>query len=326
MLISRRELLAGFARCLVAGGAAGWGFRENEARLLGLVGGSPDPGDTVEAARRFRGVTLNVGWETGLQAQEPLRFSGPLWHSLTGIHINVVELGMPQDQFRRIMQDHHAGAGELDCMTVAPAFLPDLVDAGALEPLDPYQRAHGADSDEADLLPQYANLGDWSGRRYGLFDDGDALLLFYRRDLFESERNRRAFEQEHGHPLGDPRSYDWSAFVDAARFFTTRLAPHGYGLAPFARDLRWGWFQTMLRVARGRFFNPETMDAALAEEPRCGPWSAWPSCATSCRHSPATHPPWTWSSPPISPAAPPWPRSGRPWDGGPRSTGRSTRG
>ena len=51
----------------------------------------------VHAARRFAGTTLNVGWETGDQAQDPLRFSGPLWERLTGVRINVVELGIPVD-------------------------------------------------------------------------------------------------------------------------------------------------------------------------------------------------------------------------------------
>ena len=71
-----------------------------------LVSASPPAGAqnsaerAVEAAKQFAGITLNVTWEAGLQANDPLNFSGPMWEELTGIKINVV--GLELDEVRTI--------------------------------------------------------------------------------------------------------------------------------------------------------------------------------------------------------------------------------
>lgn len=252
-MLTRREFLLG-GSALLAGGVVS----ACKKRLLPAQGATSAE-RAVNAARRFAGTTLNVGWEAGPQAQDIIRFSGPRWEQLTGIRINLVELGVPTDAFRRLMAEHRAGTGALDCASVAPSWIPDLLQAGALEPLDDYLAHYDPKAGLEDYLPLYRSLGIWNGRTYGLFDDGDTILLYYRRDLFEDSSNRRVFAARFGRPLGDPRSYDWRQFLDAARFFTEQGAPHLYGMAPFNRDLLWAWFQAFLRVNGGRFFDPSTM-------------------------------------------------------------------
>ena len=46
----------------------------------------------VDAAKKYAGVTLTIEYQAGLQAQDPINFSGPLWEKLTGIKIKVVEV------------------------------------------------------------------------------------------------------------------------------------------------------------------------------------------------------------------------------------------
>jgi multiple sugar transport system substrate-binding protein len=190
-----------------------------------------------------------------------------MWERLTGIRINVVELGSPTDLFRRVMAEHQARTGALDCAMIAPAWVPSLLEAGALEPLDEYVSHYMVPSDLDDFLPLYRSLGQWNGRRYGLFDDGDTLLLYYRRDLFSDAANQREFAERFGKPLADPRSYDWQQFLDAASFFTHKFAPNLYGMAPFTRWLRWGWFQGLLRVNGGEFFDRVTMTPGINAAP-----------------------------------------------------------
>lgn len=221
----------------------------------------------MNAARRFSGSTLNVAWESGFQALDPLRFGGPEWERLTGVRINVVQLGFLADQYRRITAEHQARTGALDCGGIVPSWLPDFVAGGVLEPLDPYVEHYMIAPDLADYLPIYQSLGIFDGRRYGLFDDGDVLLLYYRRDLFEDEANQREFAARHGRPLGDPRTYDWRQFLDVARFFTERHSPRLYGFGPFTRDLHWGWFEALLRMNGGQFFDRATMQPGVNAEP-----------------------------------------------------------
>jgi multiple sugar transport system substrate-binding protein len=263
-MASRRQLLA---TASWAAAALAAGCRRSERRAFAPAEGASSDVRAVNAAKRFAGTTLNVGWETGPQSQDLLQWSGPLWERLTGIHVNVVELGSPIDAFRRMVAEHRAGAGGLDLGMVAPGWMPDLLLEDALEQLDGYIDHFGLPADVQDMLPLYRTLGAWNGRRFGLFDDGDVLLLYYRRDLFEDPANQRDFAAQFGRPLGTPRGYDWQQFMDAARFFSERGGQRLYGLAPFNRDLRWGWFQARLRRNGGRFFDPATMKPGVDEEP-----------------------------------------------------------
>jgi multiple sugar transport system substrate-binding protein len=91
----------------------------------------------VEAAKQYAGTTLNITWEAGLQALDPLNFSGPKWEELTGIKINVVEVPI-NELFTKTLAEHRAGTGAYDMLNVVPAWIPDLAEAGVLEPLDGY--------------------------------------------------------------------------------------------------------------------------------------------------------------------------------------------
>jgi len=92
----------------------------------------------VEAAKKIcAGKTITIVWEAGLQSLDPLNFSGPLWEKETGCKIKVVEVPTAE-MFTKIMQDYRAGSGAYDALNVIPAWMPDLVQAGALEQLDKY--------------------------------------------------------------------------------------------------------------------------------------------------------------------------------------------
>ena len=56
----------------------------------------------------------------GLQANDPKLVWGPEWEELTGIKINVVELDYP-DLFTKGLQEHIAGSGAHDILTITPA-------------------------------------------------------------------------------------------------------------------------------------------------------------------------------------------------------------
>jgi multiple sugar transport system substrate-binding protein len=68
-----------------------------QAQALAVKASTEGPADgsayrAVQAAKQYGGVTLNMTYESGLQALDPRNFSGPLWEQLTGIKSNVVEL------------------------------------------------------------------------------------------------------------------------------------------------------------------------------------------------------------------------------------------
>src|SRR5579859_1412241 len=86
----------------------------------------------VEEAKKYAGLTLTIEYQAGLQALDPLNYSGPMWEKLTGIKTKVVEVPLAE-VFSKIMLDYRSGGGSFDVVDVVPAWMPDLAQAGVLE-------------------------------------------------------------------------------------------------------------------------------------------------------------------------------------------------
>src|SRR3954464_6822628 len=152
----------------------------------------------VQEAQKYKGTTVNIVWEAGLQALDPLNFSGPKWEQLTGIHVNVVEVPT-EEMFTKIMQDYRGGAGGYDALNVVPSWMPDLAAAGALEVLDPYVDKYGYREELQDIAPTYRdNQMTVDGKIFGFPDDGDVFVLYYRKDIFDDQTNKDAFKTKFG--------------------------------------------------------------------------------------------------------------------------------
>src|SRR5690348_17036088 len=91
----------------------------------------------IHAAKKIcSGRTITIVWEAGLQSLDPVKFSGPQWERLTGCKLKVVEVNI-SELFTKIMQEYRGGTAAYDVLDVIPSWMPDLAQAGALEPLDP---------------------------------------------------------------------------------------------------------------------------------------------------------------------------------------------
>lgn len=216
----------------------------------------------VEAAKQYSGTTLNITWEAGLQALDPLNFSGPKWEELTGIKINVVESPI-QELFTKTLAEHRAGSGAYDLLNVVPAWLPDLAEAGALEPLDEYVDKYGYREELEDIAPVYRdNQMTYQGTIYGLPDDGDVIIMYYRKDLFEDPAHRDAFQAQFGRELTTPET--WEEFQEVGRYFTEATGGDVYGAAAFRQaGLVHYFFEERFRNNGGKFFDLETMEATI---------------------------------------------------------------
>jgi multiple sugar transport system substrate-binding protein len=202
-----------------------------------------------------------VSWEAGLQAQDPLLISGPLWEQLTGIKINVIPLGT-QELYSVPETEYLKHSGKFDVLNVPPSTLPDFVNLGALEPLDTYVEKFGYRDELNDIAPVYRNNWmSWHGKIYGIPDDGDIFVLYYRKDLFEDPANQAAFHQQYGYALTPPAT--WKQFDEIAEFFTKTYAPDLYGCAIERAGQPYLFFEERFRTNGGRFFDVETMQATI---------------------------------------------------------------
>jgi len=251
-MINRRELL-GAASLLAMSPTLAVAQAKNAAEIA------------VEAAKKYSGTEISIVWEAGLQSLDPLNYSAPKWEKLTGMKVKVVEV--PTDQmFTKIMQDYRSGAAAYDALNVIPSWMPDLVRAGALEPLDPFVDQYSYRDELQDIAPAYRDnqmkVGDTI---YGFPDDGDVMLLYYRKDIFEDPAMMEEFKGKFGYDLAPPT--DWKQFNEIGQFITDKMAPKTYG-AGFFRSAPYPhyMFQERFRMEGGKFFDADSMKATVNSE------------------------------------------------------------
>ena len=275
--LSRRGVLrstAGLAAAGLGGGTIAPARRAAAARRLSAPAiaaarrSLQAGGDTAEAAVAAANAldpkpeVLNVVWEDGLQLEDPINFFGPRWEELTGIRVNPI--GKPfTELFSSQVAEHLGGTGAYDVLTLVPAWTADFVAQGLMEPLGSYIEQYAPDLD--DYHPLYRELMNYGGEIYGLFDDGDTIILYYRTDLFEDAANQEAFQAQYNRELAPPTT--WEEYDEIQAFFTERGGGETWGGASQrAPGQVYGWFSEEFRNRGGRFFDDETMDAALDSE------------------------------------------------------------
>ncbi|HEX2282944.1 MAG TPA: hypothetical protein VHG52_14395, partial [Thermomicrobiales bacterium] len=175
-----REAMESFARARasrrqVLQGAAGLAALGIAGRSRPVVARSASPSLTpaaISAAQRALGqnadsaqaavdavnaldpkpTELNIVWETGLQAEDPKLFSGPLWEELTGIKINTIEKPFPE-LFAAQVAEHLGATGAYDVLSMVPSWTADFVSQGLVEPVDPYIEQYMSPADLEDYHP-----------------------------------------------------------------------------------------------------------------------------------------------------------------------------
>jgi multiple sugar transport system substrate-binding protein len=142
--------------------------------------------------------------------------------------------------------------------------MPDLVRAGALEPLDSYVDKYGFREELKTIAPVYRdNQMTVDGTIYGFPDDGDVFVMYYRKDVLTDPKIQAAYKEKHGSDLPVPPT-TWSEFDQAAAVITETTGGKPYGCA-FFRDAPYAqfMFQERFRNNGGRFFDAETMKATV---------------------------------------------------------------
>jgi multiple sugar transport system substrate-binding protein len=216
----------------------------------------------VEAAKQYSGTTLNMVWPAGVGALGQKVFATPLFEQLTGVKVNVVE-APPTEVYVKVVAEHRAGTGGFDVISLVPSWLTDLSVAGIIEPLDEFVDKYGFREELQNIEPAYRdNWMTYGGKIMAIPDDGDVLMLFYRKDLFEDPKNKSAFMEKYGYELAVPTT--WEQFDDIGWFFTNTYQPDLYGASVIhVSGLMQYFFQERFRNAGGHFFDVESMDARI---------------------------------------------------------------
>lgn len=232
--MKRREMIIGSGAAITAATITSFipGARTVHAgRPLGAVHIS-----AAEQAKKLangRKISLKILLPGGSSAN--VKPVADAFEQSTGIIIELVEA--PVDEINsQIVIDNISGANSFDLALPATFGVPDLVSAGVLVNLDEFAKKYEPQGFQDDAL---FSLGDYyKGNLYGYQTDGDAYLMFYKKDCIENPEEKSRFADLHGYPLAIPRTWEE---LDAQMAFFHRPDDNLFGGALYRSSYYIAW-------------------------------------------------------------------------------------
>ena len=167
--------------------------------------------------RPYEGMTIVVVTQTGAAIGGPVETYGPIWEEMTGADVQLQAFAFGE-LFEKMVTALETGSGDFDVFIYAADWAGDLMAPGYFEVMSP-EILEAIEAD--DVISLYADrITTWGGVPYALPYDGDAHMLYYRKDLVENEEYGAEFEAEYGYPLAEPTN--WDEYYDIAEFFQDR--------------------------------------------------------------------------------------------------------
>lgn len=183
--------------------------RDELGPLLG-EGGAPYAGTTI------RLLTHDEGPHGPISG--PIEALRPVWEELTGGRL---ELGLVpiSELYADLMLDLQRGTHRYDAAVVAAYFYGDLIAGNYLAAVDPLLAGGKFPHWSYDSMPPaLRQLHGWAGVDYGVLNDADGQVLYYRRDVLNDPANQAAFKEAVGYDMPVPPR-TWQQVLDISRFF-----------------------------------------------------------------------------------------------------------
>jgi multiple sugar transport system substrate-binding protein len=174
--------------------------------------------EAPEAERPFEGQKVVVVTQTGRSIGGPVEDFAPEWEKMTGGKIELQQFAFGE-LFEKMITSFETGANAYDVLIFPADWAGDFMAPGYLEPM-PQEVLNELEPE--DVIPLYGErITAWGETIYALPYDGDAHMLYYRKDLVNPDSPYAAeFEAQYGYPLAEPMT--WSQYYDIAEFFNGR--------------------------------------------------------------------------------------------------------
>lgn len=162
-------------------------------------------------------VTVNTGGPKG-GISGPLHSFRPIWEELTGAKLNIVELPFGE-HYSKMMLDVRNGTGQYDAFMVGAFWYGDIAPNGYAFAIDELMESGDYPHWTYDSMPPSLKaLHQWDGVGYGVLNDGDGQVLYYRRDMLSNPEHQAAFKSEYGYDLPMPPR-TWQQVLDISKYF-----------------------------------------------------------------------------------------------------------
>ena len=215
----------------------------------------------------YKGVKLVAVSQTGPQVSGPLDKYREVWEKKTGAKVEVQTFAFG-DLFQKIRTAFVSGANPFDLLVYASDWAGDIMGSGyVIEVPKKIQDQMGYKN----LIPAYRErILSWGGKIYGLPYDGDAHMMYYRRDLLTDSKYQEDFKAKYGYDMPAPPT-TWKQYYDVAEFFNGMTIDgqtiYGAGTAfkPHAQSY-WTFLGIAASFAKapgvpGYFFDPNSNEA-----------------------------------------------------------------
>lgn len=153
--------------------------------------------------------------------------SGPLyywkdrWEKETGARLEIAEIPFAE-LHDKVFADLRAGTGQYDGIIGPAWFYGDYILGNYIVPIDGYiERGRKGEFpfwDPETVVPPLRPLHMWDGKWYGVPNDGDAHILYYRKDILQDPEWQARFRAEMGRDLPVPPE-TWEDLAEVAEFF-----------------------------------------------------------------------------------------------------------
>jgi multiple sugar transport system substrate-binding protein len=169
----------------------------------------------------FKGTTISVtvnsgGPKGGISG--PLYEYRPIWEELSGGKVNIVELPFAE-HYTKMMLDLRNGTGTYDAFMVGAFWYGDIIVPGYALPVDDMNKSGKYPKWSYDDMPtSLRNLYTWEGTGYGVMNDADGQVLYYRRDALTDPKWQAEFKKQFNYDLPVPPK-TWQQVLDISNFF-----------------------------------------------------------------------------------------------------------
>ncbi len=148
----------------------------------------------------------------------PIEALRPVWEELTGGKLEIALVPVT-DLYATMMLDLQQGTGRYDAMVVAAFFYGDLVAGKYIVPVEPFMASGKYPQWSYDSMPpSLATLYHWGDVGYGVLNDADGQILYYRRDVLNDPKWQAAFQKATGHAMAVPPK-TWQQLLEISQFF-----------------------------------------------------------------------------------------------------------
>ncbi len=160
------------------------------------------PGEQPFAGEEVTILSLDSGPMGGISG--PIYMFRPIWEELTGATLNIALVPI-SELYTKTFLDLRNGTGEYDAMIVGGFFYGDLIAGNYILPVDEWMESGDFPQWSYDPMPDALRaIYTWEGQGYGVLNDADGQILYYRRDLLTDPQHQEAFEAEYGYAMPVP--------------------------------------------------------------------------------------------------------------------------